>query len=287
MGMPTTKIVSIIVIIAVVASIALFLRAKSAFFAYHTDTSGITIIRDVVYVPGSTNPKHKLDLYLPKGAKNYPLVYFVHGGNWNSGDKNYNEWLTGLYGSIGVTLAKQGVGVAVANYRLYPEAHIEDMVSDVAAGANFVIAHTSEYGWRSDIYLMGHSAGGHLVSLPMKDNPPHVSGVIALSPILDVPAMTADSKEDFKQSVIYPIFGTSTPEQLRYSPMTYWQHGAPGNLCVIVGGNDDTHIRVRGVALAHATVIPGYVHTDMVVKIGSHNDLVTPEILKCLQTFTK
>ena len=35
--------------------------------------------------------KHKLDLYLPKGHKGFPVVFFVHGGGWTSGDKRRSQ----------------------------------------------------------------------------------------------------------------------------------------------------------------------------------------------------
>lgn len=35
----------------------------------------VVVTRDVVYVAGSTNPKHRLDVYAPKGATNAPVVH--------------------------------------------------------------------------------------------------------------------------------------------------------------------------------------------------------------------
>src|SRR5262245_46315612 len=55
--------------------------------------------------------KHKLDLYLPKGVKDYPVMMFVHGGAWASGRKE-------LYGTLGALFARNGIGTAVINYRL-------------------------------------------------------------------------------------------------------------------------------------------------------------------------
>src|SRR6476661_4000879 len=55
--------------------------------------------------------RHKLDLYVPKGAKDFPVMVFVHGGMWRSGNKE-------LYAPLGETFAKQGIGTAVINYRL-------------------------------------------------------------------------------------------------------------------------------------------------------------------------
>src|SRR5439155_1728006 len=90
----------------------------------------VEVVQDVPYYQGAdAHPvKHKLDLYLPKGKDHFPVLFFVHGGAWHSGDKNY--WFN-VYGNVGRTLAKHGVGAVVINYRLTPEvkhpAHVQDV----------------------------------------------------------------------------------------------------------------------------------------------------------------
>src|SRR5947209_15440541 len=70
-------------------------------------------IVDVPYFDGpAANPKrHKLDLYLPRGCDNFPVVMFVHGGAWRHGDKDF----LGIYIKLGKSLAKQSIGLAVPN----------------------------------------------------------------------------------------------------------------------------------------------------------------------------
>ena len=66
-------------------------------------SSQVLEIEDIVYVPGSKNPKHQLDLYLPVGKTThkggFPMVVFVHGGYWVEGDRDYYALFTGLYGA--------------------------------------------------------------------------------------------------------------------------------------------------------------------------------------------
>ena len=45
----------------------------------------VDVIENVSYVDASRNPDQRLDLYLPKGRKDFPVVIFVHGGFWTSG----------------------------------------------------------------------------------------------------------------------------------------------------------------------------------------------------------
>ena len=58
--------------------------------------------------------RHKLDAYCPKGLKDFPVVLFVHGGGWDSGNKI-------LYLFYGEAFAKSGIGIVVCNYRLSPK----------------------------------------------------------------------------------------------------------------------------------------------------------------------
>ena len=54
-------------------------------------TYEVETVKDVAYYEGedADKVKHKLDLYVPKDKKDFPVLFFVHGGAWISGDKNY------------------------------------------------------------------------------------------------------------------------------------------------------------------------------------------------------
>src|SRR5262245_54581369 len=77
---------------------------------FHLRRGGVRIETDLVYVPESTNPKHRLDLYLPTSqARPWPVVVFVHGGFWRPFDRRMFQPFTGLHGCVGVALSNQGV----------------------------------------------------------------------------------------------------------------------------------------------------------------------------------
>jgi acetyl esterase/lipase len=122
-------------------------------------------VRGLAYYEGEgADPvRHKLDLYLPKGAKDFPVLFFVHGGAWRSGNKN-------LYGPLGRVFARNGVGVVVINYRLSPKAKHPAHIEDVARAFGWTHRNIAKYGGRPDqIFACGHSAGGHLVALLATD----------------------------------------------------------------------------------------------------------------------
>ena len=107
--------------------------------------------------------KHKLDLYLPKGHKGFPVVFFVHGGGWTSGDK-------AIYGKLGDVLCANGIGVVVTNYRLTPKVQHPGHIQDVAKAFAWTCRNIGKYGGRADeVFAMGHSAGGHLTALLATD----------------------------------------------------------------------------------------------------------------------
>ena len=43
----------------------------------------VEVSKDIPYLEGKdADERQKLDLYLPKGAKDYPTLFFIHGGGW-------------------------------------------------------------------------------------------------------------------------------------------------------------------------------------------------------------
>lgn len=152
------------------------------------DVCAVKTVAGVPYVSGaSRDVRHALDIYLPEGRKNFPVVVFVHGGAWTVGDKH----LFGLYGGVGEFLASQGIGAVLPNYRLSPRVKHPEHVRDVAKAVAWTRNHIAEYGGDPhQMFLAGHSAGAHLVSLLATDEqyldaeglrPSDIRGVIAVS----------------------------------------------------------------------------------------------------------
>src|SRR5262245_1792111 len=71
----------------------------------------VEVIPDVAYYsgPGADTNKNKLDLYLPKGQKDFPVIFFVHGGAWTSGERK-------MYTKLGRLLEKNGIGEVILYY---------------------------------------------------------------------------------------------------------------------------------------------------------------------------
>jgi acetyl esterase/lipase len=181
----------------------------------------VEVIRDVGYYgPGADDPRHRLDLYLPKGEKDFPVVVLVHGGAWLFGDNR----CCGLYPAVGEFFARHGVGAVLPNYRLSPGVRHPEHVKDVARAFAWAHAHVAEYGGRPDrLFLAGHSAGGHLVSLLATDESylqaeglrtADVRGVISLSGVYVVPTgrfgvtVGGEAPLAFRLDELTPLRGT-------------------------------------------------------------------------------
>lgn len=119
----------------------------------------VDVYRDINYVPGSSNWRQTLDLYVPKqaGSGPFPLVVWIHGGAWRGGDKRGGPFFP---------LLASGFAVASINYRLTDEAQFPAQIYDCKAAVRFLRAHAHEYNLQSDrIGVWGASAGGHLAAL--------------------------------------------------------------------------------------------------------------------------
>jgi acetyl esterase/lipase len=102
----------------------------------------------------------KLDVYVPKDeAASHPVIVFIYGGAWNSGER-------GDYLFVAEALASRGFVVVIPDYRLYPEVRYPAFVEDVAAAFAWTRREIGRYrGDPGRVFLMGHSAGAHIAAM--------------------------------------------------------------------------------------------------------------------------
>lgn len=123
----------------------------------------LTVTRDVPY-SAHTHPRHTLDLYAPAGAKDLPVVFWIHGGGWTSGSK----------AEVGLKpecFTAHGCVFVSTNYRLLPEVDMGALVGDVACALGWVHRSIAAHGGDPDrIFVMGYSAGAQLAALLCTDD---------------------------------------------------------------------------------------------------------------------
>ncbi|MFA7496946.1 MAG: alpha/beta hydrolase [Acidithiobacillus sp.] len=124
-----------------------------------TPNSTYKVTHGIRYQPG---PRGHLDVYVPvpsdgypKPVGGYPVVMFIYGGAWESGDRQ-------KYKFVGEALAARGLVVVIPNYRLYPAVRYPAFLQDNARAVAWTYHHIETFGGnRHHFYIMGHSAGAY------------------------------------------------------------------------------------------------------------------------------
>lgn len=132
-------------------------------FGAERPTKDVAVLKNLPYRSGDSvtaqeKDRCKIDLYLPKESTGFPVLLWFHGGGLTAGTKD-DEFSV----AIARRLAQSGLGVAMANYRLSPQAIFPSYVDDAAAAFAWVRAHIAEHGGDpAKVFVGGHSAGGYL-----------------------------------------------------------------------------------------------------------------------------
>src|ERR1700694_212895 len=118
--------------------------------------------RNIPYV----EPAHErqvLDVYSPPNAKNLPVVFWIHGGGWQTGDKTSVQMKPQFF-------VDKGFVFVSTNYRLLPSVDMATLVRDIAKSIRWVHDHIAEHGGDPKrLFIMGHSAGAQLAALICTD----------------------------------------------------------------------------------------------------------------------
>ncbi len=242
----------------------------------------VKVTRDISYTEGAPEDagKHKLDLYVPADKQNFPVLMFVHGGSWRTGDRSQ-------YTGLGNRFAKMGIGVVIPSYRLSPKNPPPAQIEDVAAAFAWVARNIASHGGDPRrIYIAGHSAGGHLVSELALDTrwlAKHglktdlIQAVAALSGVYDV--------------TVSDVFGPDVQSRKQYSPIEYVHRGAPG-FVITYCQNDYPGLpgqaKAFDAALRRAFVestlvyVPGQDHISEIVNVWKDDDPTARAILRMI-----
>ena len=172
-----------------------------------------------------SNALQNLDMWRAKDRKGpAPLVVFVHGGGWKRGSKDN---ATGPFKPVHYT--GEGYAFASINYRLVPDATVEEQAADVAMAVRALIDRANNLGIdRRRIVIMGHSAGAHLVAIVGTDERylrgaglsfADIAGVIPIDgAAYDVPTQMEDGPP-IMQATYKQAFGNDLARQKMLSPI--------------------------------------------------------------------
>lgn len=154
---------------------------------------------NIPYVENS-HERQVLDIYAPPNARNLPVVFWIHGGGWEQGDKKQVKTKPQWFMDKGFVFVS-------TNYRLLPTVDMGALIRDVAKAFAWTQQHIAEYGGDPKRVLVGgHSAGAQLAAIIctderyLKENGNALDTIIGCVPVdgdtYDIPAIieTAETR---------------------------------------------------------------------------------------------
>jgi acetyl esterase/lipase len=252
------------------------------------------------------DPAHErqvLDVYAAADASNLPVVFWIHGGGWVTGDKTEVHIKPRVF-------SERGFVFVSTNYRLLPDVQMEEIIRDVAKALGWVHKNIRQHGGDpSRIFVMGHSAGAQLAALLCIDDrylksegvPFQVlTGCVPVDgDTYDLPAiiMTAEMRQALHKLPLPEFghrvkFGNDPKKHIGFSAVTHVAKGKgiPPFLILHVAGHPDVTAQAQrlGAALKSADVpvkIYGAketTHNQLNDNLGLPDDPATKELFAFL-----
>ena len=191
------------------------------------------IHQDIPY-RGTDDVRQTLDVYAPDGARDAPLLVFIHGGGLLFGDK-------ALVAHVGQRLAAAGIVTVAPNHRFSPAVTHPGHIEDAAAAVAWALQHGQDFGADPRrLILAGHSSGGYLVGLLATDarwldaagvERAAIRGVAPISGFFHVPRLAPERPQS--------VWGEDDAVWRDASPAQHIDAGVPPMLLLYADGDND------------------------------------------------
>jgi acetyl esterase/lipase len=252
---------------------AIVLLLLIAFVAYNH--YGLAIFNAVIGKDGGSSqvaqglhygphPRQVVDVYAPATPGPHPVLVFVHGGSWASGNR-------ADYAFVGQAFAAQDYLTVLAEYRLVPEVHYPGFVADTAAAIAWASDHAVQFGGDpARLFVMGHSAGAYNVVQAVLSHhlEARVTAMVTLAGPFDfLPLDTTASINAFSQA---PDLPASQPvnQDLSQAPPILMLHGGADTT---VGVYHARHLAAKYKAAgrtAEVKIYPGVSHVAILLSLA-------------------
>jgi acetyl esterase/lipase len=224
-----------------------------------------------------------LDVYRPESGSGFPVLLFIYGGSWMSGNKE-------LYSPAAQLLIPHNVVMVVPDYTPHPAANYQQQVSEVAASIAWTLENIEKYGGDPNhIIVCGHSAGGHLSALALLDDSwlaklghhfSEIAGYMALCGVYDVDAQMAYELAKGRTGQLLLDHFEGEQNFALASPLAYVRPGFPP--IALIHGDADTTVPLSISETFYAallaagnqvsfTVYPKVGHADILFRALSEN----------------
>lgn len=247
----------------------------------------VIITEDIDYIAASVYNDNKdfLDIYMPEGKKDAPVIVYFHGGALLMGNKSWGK-------DIGHKVAESGIGLVSVNYRLSPDFQHPAHLNDAAAATAWVINNIEKYGGNPNkVYVAGHSAGAYLAALLAIDfsvlqvhsiEQFEIKGAILISPFLYV---EETAKDRIKRDSIYETVWGHNPQSWLQASVTPHILTNRDNILLIYADGDEAWRKEQNERFAAAMTaagnlrvctkeVPNRTHATLLTAILDNDDLI-------------
>lgn len=214
---------------------------------------------DVAYGP---HELQKLDIFAPEGAGS-PIQLYIHGGGWRASDKAGRAYPAEPFVAAGAVWAP-------INYRLAPDASLDEIVHDVRQAVAWVYENAAGFGGdRERIFVSGNSAGGHLSGTLMMEGWERefglpqgvVKGACAISGVFDMTTLMKAAANEW--------LAMDSDTALRNSPIRHLPASGGGPLIVAYGAVESDAFKFQSREYAAAWGARGYPVREL--ELADHN----------------
>ncbi len=193
--------------------------------------------RDLAYGP---EPRQRLD-FIPCGRPNAATFAFIHGGYWQSRDKE--DFALVSEGPLAA-----GINVAMIEYTLVPHTTMTTLVDEIRSATRYLAHHLADFGADpTRLIVGGHSAGGHLAA--MVADMAEVHAIVPISGLFDL--------EPIRQSYLNDACRMDAAEALALSPLHHLPV-TPKPMVIGVGDGELDELRWQTQSYAEATKRAGW-----------------------------
>lgn len=230
------------------------------------------IDKNVAY---GSQPHQLLDIYQPDAPGSYPVIVYIHGGGWNSGNKE-------LYALVAQKLVPYDVVVVVPRYQLYPDATYSQMRDDVSTALAWTVNNIADYnGDPTRIVFGGQSAGAHLSAMTVFDRsvlathqltPAAICAYYGISGVYDINAQYQFEIDNGRTAPVMTAvmggisaFGATSPVSFVHAdiPRVLLIHGDQDETVPLQMSQDFAHALESIGATVLLNVYPGRGHSEL------------------------
>lgn len=224
-----------------------------------------------------------LDIF-PGRGNNSPVHIFIHGGYWRA--KTVDKR---VYSHVAAPLVAAGACVVLLDYDLCPSVSISEIVTQVRRAMVWVYRNIASYnGDRKQLYLSGHSAGGHLAAMMMSTDwksqaglpKSLIKGAVLLSGLFDI--------EPHRHTELQQDIRLGAGEAKAMSPMKL-EISLVGPCLLAVGEKEPdlfhwqslayaARLRLQGVPAEYRSM-PGDNHFSLTDRLGRARDPLTRALI--------